>query len=262
MAKLDHLNIDLDGDGIPERYELGGGGNANEREISWEDYKNLSEEEQNNGTTYYVPDAPGGGSGGGGGSSIEIDVSRGFFFGDAIESTNVISRCSMNSIYLFTTVADGSTFEGACLVSGNQRGIYNANGFGRVACIVFSFINDIVYNRVVDSSNNVYVQILAYDTKGNVVTDANLIIKAFELHNNSYYDYSSFNFTDGNHYLLISQDEIEVSSGGVLSGMYELKTKNTSTFIYLLKADGGNPIIYVKDSSDIPSICKVLPIQD
>lgn len=68
-VKLDHLNIDLDGDGIPERYELGGGGNANEREISWEDYKNLSEEEQNNGTTYYVPDAPGGGSGGSSGGS-------------------------------------------------------------------------------------------------------------------------------------------------------------------------------------------------
>lgn len=72
-VKLDHLNIDLDGDGIPERYELGGGGNANEREISWEDYKNLSEEEQNNGTTYYIPDASGGGSSSGGASVKFID---------------------------------------------------------------------------------------------------------------------------------------------------------------------------------------------
>ncbi len=76
MAKLDHLNIDLDGDGIPERYELGGGGNANEREIAWEDYKNLSEEEQNNGTTYYVPDAPGGGSGGSSGGSSKHEYSE------------------------------------------------------------------------------------------------------------------------------------------------------------------------------------------
>jgi len=47
---------------------IGGGGNANERELTYAEYQALSEEEQMNGTNYFVKDYPSG-SGGGGGSS-------------------------------------------------------------------------------------------------------------------------------------------------------------------------------------------------
>lgn len=47
---------------------IGGGGNANERELTYAEYQALSEEEKMNGTNYFVTDYPSG-SGGGGGSS-------------------------------------------------------------------------------------------------------------------------------------------------------------------------------------------------
>lgn len=178
------------------------------------------------------------GGGGGGSATYEIELGT--------PKTGTSVTLEKDKHYIFSTVYNGGTFNGAQIVAGNTASAYIASEIGRACCVIRALQTSVTYSNGGAVSPNKFVPI-TIKKNGEDIT-------SFVFGLSTYANGTSISAATNERYLIISNKTSDLISGAEVEGTFDLgiTTGVTDSTVFVVKATsdtikyGTNTMYYIR----------------